>query len=203
MTYQTTPTSGTYRSSLDPEIGTDLPCRADVFRTLHGVFWPTVSVYRKCFVIRFELSFPPGGEYPADNSVFARFTRSLMRHRRREGFRPRCVWVRHGVPADHQQRYQVVLLLAVKTAQSVTDHLHVAESIWARSLGIADARGLVNYCLADRQGRPKKNGFMIRWDSSKWEATCHQCLHAIGDMARIQEKGTAPVNARDFGYTRT
>lgn len=202
MTRHAAATPGTYRSSLDPQTGPDLPCRADIFSTLHGVFWPTVSIYRKCFVIRFELSFPPGGEYPADNSVFARFTRSLLQRRRREGFRPRCIWVRLETPAD-QHRYQVVLLLAVKSAQSVTDHIHVAESIWARSLGIPDAQGLVDYCLADRQGRPRKNGFMIRWDSSKWEATCHQCLHAIGDMARIQQTGMAPMNARDFGYTRT
>ena len=155
----------------------------------------------KVLFIRFDIRFPNNYFPPSDNSIFQRFFENFIRHLQRQVLDPHYLWVREQSKEKHQH-YHVVLLLDGNKTQSIYGHLNLAESLWAKSLGLPDASGLICYCTESRDGIAQHNGLMMRRGSPDFPLVFNTCFEWASYLAKINTKGNAPNGVREWGSSQ-
>jgi hypothetical protein len=181
------------------------PYRISILEALHDIISSTVASRSKTFFMRFDLHFPAGGSYPADNSVLTRFVNSFVSHLASHACSPEYLWVREweeDPPASHQH-YHFALLLDGNATWSPHAHLLLAERMWALSLGLPSAKGLVDYCNKDRYGDYRPNWVLIRRHDPGWRDEFAEAFRIASYLAKAGTKGNAPARVHEFGCSRT
>lgn len=116
----------------------------------------------KVFAMRFDVHMPEGVA-TADNDLFRKFQAHFIKKEKRQGYDPAYVAVRE-ISAAGLIHYHELLLVNGSETERIHRHIHNANEALNSTLGYpAGTRsGLINDCTHTRDGKPQKNGILIR-----------------------------------------
>ena len=172
-------------------------CYSYLLNSIKNVMDSMINKHSKVLFLRFDLRFPDGQNYSKDNQLVKKFIYYFARNCKNMGIYLKYIWVRERSREKHQHYHLVVLLNGNKT-QNIYGHLKLCEEIWAHVLNIHNAKGLVDYCIYNRNGDFQENGIMIIRNSSDFDKTYNRCFHWASYLAKINTKENIS-GVRNFG----
>jgi len=134
----------------------------------------TMNRHSKTLVLAFLLFMPPGLQASARaNDVVSQFTQSLAEQLQAKRLDPAIL-----CQATGPQQYTCLVLINGHRSQAVAGHLAVATTLWATTLGLRHAQGLITPCTHG-DGR---TGLMIRKDRPDWHGDLEYCQRWVTDL---------------------
>jgi len=144
-------------------------------------------------VIQFPENYPRDG----NNRIFSRWMADFIRHI--GPFDPSYVWVREECPESPGRfHFHLLVFLNGNETQNPWGHLQTAQRCWAKTLGIADASGLISLCQPQSERSFQNSGFKLVRNSSDFSAKFNEAFCYLSYLAKTDSK--SPIDGvRTFG----
>lgn len=178
------------------------PCRSDILDGLFRVFEDAFACRKRHLFVRFDLHLPQYHGFANPEEPFNRFVDSYVKNRRREGHDPRVLWCREQAPGARSPHLHLFCLFSARKTLMYKVHLDEACRLWGLALGIPDASGLIDFCTKDRDGNPQRNGILLDLGDTGFERNLRDCVRWGSYLAKLDQKGNAPVGAREWGCSQ-
>ena len=170
------------------------------------LFNHAINKHNKIFYMRMDVRYPKDHkETPKDKRQFVGFINSFTKSLKGKKYDPKYLWVREQSKEKHSH-FHLGVFLDGNMTQNITNHIKTAEKLWAKRLEIEiddnKNNGLIEDCTKDRNGNKQKNGIMIKRNNDDCNEVFDKCFEWNSYLAKINTKGYAPKNAREFGCSQ-
>jgi len=156
-----------------------------------------LSKHSKMLPVRFDVHYPSNITVRLNNTDISRCTAKVILKFKRKGLDPAYIWVREQ-NESHNPHYHFLMILNGHKSQSAYLIFNTFEKLWASTLKIVSAKGLIHYCLVNKRNIPHTNGKLVK----RSEGVPEYVRRQISYMAKPSGKGQAHDGIRDFGMTR-
>ena len=163
----------------------------------------TLERHNKVYCYRVDLKYP--NDYPEDNSndAFKHCMSTYTKELSREGLDPQYVARREQIKSHHPH-YHVHMCVngnKRKDYKALTDKM---VPHWSRALNIdeATADNLIHRCDRTKDGKPQKNGTMIRRNSEYKEDQYNQVFKQMSYLAKIVDEDITPSDTKKIFYSQ-
>lgn len=179
------------------------PCQEEILQRIRCMMDMVVTKHNKVFFVRMDIRFPVAYQGPViDNRVFADFLENFMQFLERAGMDPLCLWVREQTEVTDHPHYHLCLFLDGNRIQNIHIPCAKARELWALALGLPSAEDLVWDCTEGSEGKPQKNGLMIRRTDENFREVFEQVFYWASYIAKANTKGLAPSRVKEYGGSR-
>ncbi len=169
----------------------------EILERIHQHLTDYIRRHNKTYCLMLTLTYPREVQYPRDNDRFANyFLRGFMVDRKRHGFDPQYIWCTEKGTDCGNLHHHLGLILDGSRTQAPHNHVEVAQRVWANSLGLPDASGLVNY--GSKTGESYGH-LILRGDNAAME----EAFYHFSYMAKERSKQEIPEGVRVFGSSKT
>ncbi|MBU1387741.1 MAG: inovirus Gp2 family protein [Proteobacteria bacterium] len=182
----------------------------NILDSLQRLFNTMFYRHSQVFVIRLDLTYPTGIQYPHDNVLFSRFIEALtlyckrIRKSKRTGnlvgdYDPMYLWTRED-SGTGQHHFHILLLLNGNKIQNGRGISEKAKELWNGCLGV-HAEGLVHLCMPggayDQYGGVK----LVR-GSIDFPELFENVFKWTSYLAKVYSKGNGPKHVKEYGMSR-
>lgn len=150
-----------------------------------------INNHNKAFIVFFNITFPHEYEMDATFPYASRFSQKLSQYFQRNGYSPVYLKAREQKTSIHPHYHYALMLNG-----NMIQHPHLAttkaQDLWASTLGIDSAEGLVHY----------ETSVMLRRNAEDFQEAMKIVLGKMNYLAKKDGKGPRNDGIRNFGSSR-
>lgn len=176
-------------------------CRKDILKKIEERIDHATDSHRKTLITRMDFRYPQGYDVPSNNKQMSSFLSKFNRNLKRNDNDPQYVCVREQSREKHQH-YHLLLLTNQKNHQFPHKMIEKAEDLWASSLGVDSAKGLVDHCTKSRTGEKQRNSYRLNQNEDDFEQKKTEAFKRGSYLAKTNTKGNQPKHAREVMCSR-
>jgi protein GP2 len=166
-------------------------CDKGILKTIDNTFEHVIKDHGqdRIFCMRYDVRFPK--DYRVKNKKkseeFRSFQAKFIKNLTRKGLNPHYIAVKE-VSKEKRGHYHAALLLDERETQNIQNHIATADRLWANTLGVEGAKGLIDDCTKNREGKKQKNGHTIKVNSPEFKEQLNVAFQQASYLSKENQK---------------
>ena len=141
------------------KLGT-LPINESLQKKLTGLLKHVCTENSKTLAVRFDVHYPADYQATGENEDMSKMMAKLKQKYERDGLNPYCYWIREQERSPNPH-YHCGIFLDGNKVRKFNHVFRNAEKYWHSTIDTKQ-KGLVHHCTRGKDGKPHRNGIIVR-----------------------------------------